>query len=460
MTDTEAPVQPARLAPRVYADPAITVRRLEQRLYSPLCGMLTTVGYGLRGRHGARVYMASGELTNVHMLSGDPTPPRRGVFHLGGFGILPYEGHIKLLGETVERYAAFARAAAGGFPQRYCSYEELAASGEPVLPESAFQVFTAPQLARPGFPFVPFTADSPVRWILVPSLSDSASCWVPAQAFLLGYHPKAEEPRFVPSVTTGTAVHPSPDRALCSALEELVLMDAAIGHWHGRTRSTRIHPDMRTRSLDQLIARCLWQHAPRPEFHLLPSPDLPGFNVACLLRAPGEAVPRVVIGLGVSHVLRRAMYHAFLEAVGVQWLGSWVLISHAIGFDTAPAGGPPRPGYDLDSNVGFYATPAAALIVEARFADAGEAAATDLPADSESSASEHASRIVRGYAAAGNRLFFADLTTRDIQALNLTAMRVWSPDTLPLPLPAAPPAAHPRFGSYGGFARHDAHPYP
>jgi thiazole/oxazole-forming peptide maturase SagD family component len=449
------------LALRLRTGSAVPVRRLEQRIYSPICGLLTIVGYGTRGRHGGRMVMASGELTGVHVLHGKTIPARPGSFHLGGFGFLPGEAEIKLLGEAVERYAGYAAAASGRYPIRYCSHQALERSGEAVLPADAFRLFTPGQFDQPGFPFVPFASDEAIGWVQARSLTERSPCWVPAQQFLYGYQIRAAEPRYQTAVTTGTSVHPRACRAFIGALEELIQIDAALGHWHGRTSTVRITLDHRTKALNQVIEHYLPVQAPRPEFHLLPSADLPGFSVACLLRSMGKAVPRIVVGLGSGARLCHAMYHAFLEATGVQWLATWILVSHAIGFGTAAdAESGPQPGYDLESNVGYYATSIGAKVVEARFADAPDVNAADLPPDVDQAPQAIARAMVRAFASTGKRLYYANLTTRDIDALGLTAMRVWCPDTLALPLPSAPQAAHPRFDDYGGFARHDAHPYP
>lgn len=450
-----------RLALRLHADASVYVRRLEQSVYSPLCGLLTGMGFITRGRHDARVHVASGELTGVHLLCGNDIPPRPGSHHLGGFGIVPFEGQVKLLGEAVERYAGYSWAVAHASRVRFCSYQELIKASEPTLPASAFRPFTARQFEQPEFPFVPFDPEQVIGWLPVPSLAGPASrCWVPAQQFLLGYVLGPTERRFWPAVTTGTAVHPDPDQALRAALEELTQIDAAIGHWHGRFDSVRIRRDRRTAALDRLIDQSMWQEAPRPEFHLLPSPDLPGFAVVCLLRAPGTAMPRVVCGLGSGTGLVRSMYRAFLEAIGVQRLANWVLIEHAIADREEGESGSPLPFYDLDSNVGYYASAAGAALVEDRFGTAADADATDLMPDTVAGPRDTVRSITSAFTDSGKRLFWTDLTTRDIRSAGLTAVRAWSPDTIMLPLPSAPPAAHPRFDDYGGFARQDAHPYP
>lgn len=441
----------------VRCDTAAGVPELARRLHSPLCGLVTDVTRLVRGRYGPRVFLFSGELTGVHLWSNRPDPPP-GSFHLGGFGLHRNEALVKLLGEAVERYSGHAFVA--GRPRvRVASHAELAAAGETALTAMDFGWFRDCQLAVPGFPFQRFSPDAPMGWVEVSSLADGGKTLVPAQLFLLGYLPGADEPWLQTAVTTGTAVHPHPGRALQSALEELVQVDAAIGHWHGRAPSLRILPDRRTAELDRVISRHSSRHVPPPVFHLLPSPDLPGFTIACIIRAAGAAVPRAAVGLGSGPVLQRAMYRAFLEAAGVTWLAGWVRIQQAAEQPEQPESGVANP-YDLESNVGFYAGAEGAAVVQKRFADSRDIAASDAPADGPDDARSVVARLREALMASGKRVYHIDLTTADIRRLGLSAQRVWSPDLLALPLPGAAPLAHRRWAAYGGVCRDDPHPYP
>ena len=461
MTDSAPPESVLRL----FRDEDERAEALRDRMHSPLCGVLTSMGFLSRTRYGARMLIASGDLTGVHVLQDQP-PPRPGSFHLGGSGTVPFESHIRVLAESLERYAGHAVVAEGRFPVRRCSWDELRRDGEPCLPAEAFRLFSAEQYARAGFPFQAFSADAPVGWILLPSLLDGGRCWLPAQWFLIGHVPHAEELWLQSAVTTGTAAHTDPGRALCSALEEVVQLDSAVGHWHGTGRSVRIGWDARTRLLERVLRRHFADLPGEPEFHLLPNADLPGFSVACLLRQPEGLVPRIAIGLGSGAKLVPTMYRALLEAAGVQWLACWVAVQEraesagSTGSGSGSGASATDSFYDLETNVGHYAGEQGSEVVERRFADCDSASASDLPADHEGGPRELVRRTVDAFRATGKRLYWADLSTTDIASLGFSVQRVWSPDTLSLPLPSAPPALHPRFEQYGGFRGHAPHPYP
>ncbi|MFF5207634.1 YcaO-like family protein [Streptosporangium sp. NPDC000396] len=447
---------PEVMTPRLVEAPDQFTARLRARMHSPLCGLMPSMGFLQRQRGAPRLMVAGGELTGVHVLRGLPAP-KIGAYHIGGYGLRPFESHIRTLGEVVERYGGYLAPVSGRFPIRYAAAEELHAAGEPCDAGPAAP-YTAEQYDRPGFPFRPRRDGDVLGWIRATRLGDGRDCWVPAQLLLVGYvvQDTRGEPWLAPAVSTGTAAHTDPDRAALNALEEMVQIDAALSHWYGGSRSIRIAAGSRTAALQRVVQNAFDPRGDRPEFHLLPNADLPGFTVACLIRSPDGRLPAVAVGLGVDGVLERAMYRALLEAAGVRGLATWSALQQR--FEQWPAAADDI--FDLESNVSYAATPEGARVVDARFADCDDAAADDLPPDDERQAGVRARELVRAFHATGKRLYAADLTTVDVADLGFVVARFWCPDLVTLPLPSAPAAAHERFTAYGGFRRHDPHPYP
>ncbi len=440
---------------RLVEPPDSQTARLRARMHSPLCGLMPQLGFLSRSPLAPRMIVSGGDLTGVHVLRDQPKP-KLGSYHIGGYGVRPFESHIRTLGEVCERYAGFVAPVSGRHPVRFTTAAEL--GDEPRFAVEEHPLYSAEQLSAKGFPFSPVAADSPLGWSRMVDLRSGVDTWVPAQLTTVGYVVRdVEGERWLqPAVTTGTAAHTDPDKAALGSLQEMAQIDAAIGHWYGRTRSVRIRRGTRTAALWRLVDRHCHPLGGQPEFHLLPSPDLPGFIIACLIREPERRLPAIVIGLGVDGGLESAMYKAFLEAVGVRALATWAAVQDGVDGRAAETEGI----FDLESNVVLAATPAGSQIVEARYGDADEAAPADLPPDSDSSPGEQAKAIVRAMHDTGKRLFAADLTTVDVADLGFVVSRFWSPDLLTLPLPSAPTAAHPRFAAHGGFARHDPHPFP
>jgi thiazole/oxazole-forming peptide maturase SagD family component len=437
-------------------------RRLAGRMMSPLCGLVQGVSFMARHRGGPRLVVAGGNLTGVHVLRGH-VEPRRGAYHIGGCGVVLDEALIRTLGESCERYAQVASATQLAPQIRVASHAQLEEAGEPVPAPHKLRFFTSWQHERDRFPFQPFSADAPMGWLRAGSLLDDTSCWLPAQLLLLGYTPgqpaglEGREPWLLPAVTTGTAAHTVPSRALRNALLELVQVDAAIGGWYAGAAAPEIVPDRRIEALIRLIQRQLGPHAEHPAFYWLPSPDLAGLVVACTLRSP--TAPFVSVGLGADMVLVRALYKALIEAAGGMQLAQINLLEMTLAGQDAAGLDPARMG-DLDSNVAFYAAGGNDQVLRARFGGGRQVRASELPPDLHLAPGEELRHLARAFSESGKELYGLDLTTPDLAQLGFRVARAWSPDLLQLPLPSFPPLAHPRFAAYGGVAHVEPHPYP
>jgi ribosomal protein S12 methylthiotransferase accessory factor len=152
----------------------------------------------------------------------------------GGGGTSQAAARAAAIGETVERYSA--------------SYVDarrlrLGAARQLDLPTVAperFEWFAEWQTAQAGFPFAPFTAATPVRWVEGFSLADGAPAWVPAQLVFLTPEVAAGEERVIHATSNGLACGPSPEEAVVSGLLELVERDAFMLTWYGQLSLPRI----------------------------------------------------------------------------------------------------------------------------------------------------------------------------------------------------------------------------
>lgn len=434
-------------------------------MLSPLTGLARTVGYVLRSPAEPRLAIAGGDMTGVHVLQGRSEP---GAYHIGGAGIVADEPVIRSLGETVERYSQFVSAVGGRRRVELASLRAISARGVRYTGADKLRFFSERQLAAEGFPLQPLGEDDPLGWVSARSLIDGEPTVVPAQLALVGYTPDrgGGEPWIYPGMTTGTAAHTDRTEALRSALLELTQIDSVIGHWYSSAAAPRIRFDARTEPLRRLLARAIPRAHPEPEFYWLANADLGALTVACLLRQPEGKVPVHVVGIAAETRLDRAMYKALLEAAGVLQLAKLDLVTRAI----AERGGEEDPGpasaidpaaiFDLDSNVTWHALPENRDSVERKFGRQTEVAASELPADSDASPAEEVRALIGSYHDSGKELLALDLTDDAIAALGFVSMRVWSPDTLSICFPSAPPEEHPRFRAYGGVVNRDPHPYP
>jgi thiazole/oxazole-forming peptide maturase SagD family component len=435
---------------------------LQRRLLSPLCGLVQGISFCVRNHFEPRAIAAGAELTGVHFLLNQP-PPKPGFYHIGGGGFFLEESSIRALAESIERYSQFVSWVSGRHAVVMASYDDLRARKERVIGPDSLRFFSDDQYQRVGFPYEPFDEQMPVGWVKSPSLLDDSSIWVPAQLVLVGYlpNPTRGEKRILSAMTTGTATHTIPEQALRNALLELIQIDSAMGHWYSSASASEIMLDERTAAVGEIIRKHFSRYGGVPRFYWLPNADLPGMTVACVIRDPRGDVPALAVGLGSDLRLPDAMYKALLEAIGVAQLAKMTLVFPTNGSDAeAPNESEPGQILDLDRNVGFYAQAGHGSYFDSKFSSRSPIPASDLPADSTSDPLEEVRLLVDGFRATKKELVYLDLTTSDIKELRFIAVRVWSPDTLSLCLPSAPPLRHPRFQAYGGLCHEKPHPYP
>lgn len=429
---------------------SLPTHRLLDRMLAPATGLCQQIGFLMRSPLEARLAVAGGDMTGVHVLRG-LGEPRSGSHHIGGCAPTYDEAIIKTLGETVERYAQQSVIVDGRVRIQRASYQQMVAAEHRVLGGPGFELFTPTQLARPGFPFTAIDAHTPIGWVALSSLPDHGECWAPAQVALLGYRRAPDEPRFMLGVSTGTAAHTDPGQALERALLELIQIDSVMGHWYGRGVAVPLAADERTRAVTAVVQRHTHRDGPRPRFYWLPNADLPGFTIACLVE--DDVVPKLGVGLGCSLRLDRAIYSAFLEGIAVAQLAKVIQFRQAVG--DLPPTPPPDALYDLDLNVSHYAVLGAAA-VRRKFPDGPPVRPSELPADFGGGPRD----LIESFAKTNKALAWLDMTTPDLRSLGFYVARVWSPETLSLCFPSAPPLRHPRFAAYGAADHESPHPYP
>ena len=432
------------------------VAALLDRMVSPLCGFDKSMAFSLRDGLMPRIEVVIPQFAALHRLLGLDRPLS---YHIGGYGLRAEEAMMRALGETLERYSHMVISGFREAQMPFVPWREIAASGAFFGPAD-FRPFTDAQYEREGFPFTRWGDDDPITWIRGTTAANGADVLVPAQAVVVGYVPRQSggEPWFTAAVTTGSAAHTDPRRALRSALLELIEVDTTMGHWYSGEDARRIVLDSRVQRVADLVARDVPAHGLTYTFHYLRNPDLEAHVVACVVRSPRGEIPACGVGVGADLDLEHAMYKAFLEASAIPHLAMIGLQQSWASPDSVPddlmAFG------DLDQNVAFYALPANAHVIESRFGMDDEVAAADLPPFAAAGVDRDVTHLLGTFARAGKRLAIFDFTTPDISDLGFSIARCYSPDTLSLCLPSYPHLAHPRYRAYGSPKETYPHPYP
>lgn len=153
----------------------------------------------------------------------------------------PQGARAAAIGEAIERYCGNA------VPRHLlrASYHQLAAAGTEALDPTTLVLYSEEQYRQPGFPFVPFGRDLPVRWAQGWDLTTGVPVLVPASLVYLNYYDGryASEPRTNFMIMPGIAAGPDIAQAVRAACAELVERDAITLWWQRGLRVTGIEPE-------------------------------------------------------------------------------------------------------------------------------------------------------------------------------------------------------------------------
>lgn len=387
-------------------------------------------------------------------------------YHLAGYGLHPEEALIKLIGESIERYAALIAMRMLGDRIRYSTYSELSRSEVRCMPLEYLALFEAEQqrqlheMMEDYSPELP-TSDDIISWVRCPSLIyPGEEIWIPAQLFFLGFktNPREADKLFVPAFSTGTAAHLSIDMAIKNALIESIQIDAVMLHWYTGAPTPRVIID--DEYLDSYFTRLgLGHDSPYEVWPIYVSrPELPLPNFVVYLIRKDERAPYISVGVQAEADPRYAIVRGTQESIGVLTMGVYGAIHASAEFFSVSE---TSPFVDLDTNVFFYANPAQAAlkkgIIDSRIK--GEIDLVDiLPwADSDRST---VNALIAAISELSEWAVYLDITPVELYDSDWRVIRTFIPELCSLCLPGMPPRKHPRLQKYGGVVHDRPHPLP
>ncbi len=382
-------------------------------------------------------------------------------YHLSGYGLYNEEAMVKLMGESVERYAAMTAIRMFDADFRYATRRELSTEGE-CMPLELLGILDASQqqaLAGRLHRYCPRSPgeDDVIAWVSCPSLvRPGEQVWVPAQLFFLGFttDPARGDLLFTPSFSTGTAAHVSLENALRNALIEAVQIDSFILNWYTDTPAPAVSIDDPS-ALRVLAGMKLGPDSPYEiRAGYLTRPELPLPTIGVYLVRKTDGLPLISFGVQGDADPRSALLRGTMESAAILGLGMYSTI-----FDTTTvhAAVNTSPYLDLDTNVLFFASPQDAAfkreIVAQRFS--GSMKLSEVPAIEPAQA---LARLVEMVAGVSRWACYLDITPPELAGTDWKVVRTLIPELLSMCLPGLPPRAHPRMAGYGGVT--NAHPHP
>ncbi|QSB06864.1 YcaO-like family protein [Natronoglycomyces albus] len=383
-------------------------------------------------------------------------------YHLSGYGMYHEEAMIKLMGESVERYAAMVAIRLCDDEFRYASYNEISQEG-PAMPLEYLGILDARQQAFLASKLHRYTdrlpdEDDVIGWVKCPSLvNPGEDFWVPAQLFFLGFTTSAmhNDLLFTPSFSTGTAAHVSLENALRNALIEAVQIDSFILNWYTDTPAPAVEmddPDLERILTDMKLVGDEASYDLKSIY--LTRPELPLPTIGVYMDRKDDKLPLISFGVQGDADPKYAFLRGTMESAAILGLGMYSAIYDT---PTVHAAVNSSPYMDLDTNVLFFASPdepeRKRQIVAEQFK--GSIKLSEITA-LESELPD----LIKMVGGVSEWATYLDITPPELADTPWKVVRVLIPELLSMCLPGLPPKNHPRMKEYGGVTNEHPHPLP
>ncbi len=407
----------------------------------------------------------TGRMPNYHKITYND-PHKHVEYHLSGYGIYNEEALIKLIGESVERYAPVGTEKIFRDRVVYKSYKDMTKLGK-VMPLEYLNIFSSQQQKvlsdiMPVYSSNPATEDDIIGWIKCPSLvNPKQDVWVPMQMLSIGFvkNEQKGEKFFTPAFSTGTASHRSLKKALLNALVEYVQIDAFVISWYTMQKAKRVIVD------DPNVLKCfescgLGKNSPYeviPLLVTLPDMDLPVYIV--ILKRKDKKLPYLIVGTQGDLNAKNGVLRGTMEATAIIFMHMFNAL-----FD------PEKIEYsntksvfaDLDTNVLFYGVPDKEEEINTLLDKlTGETIKlSEIESRWEDDIDAQISHLIREISNVSEYAVYLDITPPEIIDKGWSVVRTFIPELCAMCLPGFPFENHPRIKKYGGVVNEYPHPLP
>jgi ribosomal protein S12 methylthiotransferase accessory factor len=207
-------------------------------LVSPLGGLINDVTRLPVEPSSPQLAVFSASLGDVSTVLVDQCGPDcLGSLDGAGTGLDVQRAEIVAIAESLERYANCV------YDERQFRWATAADLGAEALDLDALPRCSPAELADPECPVVVPDKTAPMRWIRGVDLRTGKPAWVPASLVYIHF-PSEDAERITNPISTGSAAHPDPAVAVCSALCEVIERDAISLTWLHELALPRIELDV------------------------------------------------------------------------------------------------------------------------------------------------------------------------------------------------------------------------
>ncbi len=408
------------------------------RLLGSKTGIVRTLLHYLPDRSDPAVFYSTAIESDItELASGDGA----GSLEAGGTGIDLLSSRMRTLGEAAERYCLHFPGTAGLID---ASHVDLDQSTDRVVPFDYIDVFDPEARDQVGLRRI--TPTTSIQWQLGTNLLTGNDVYVPAQWIWLAG--TGATTRWYPTTSSGSACHGSVQAALSGAITERIERDAVMRTWYRQVTPTAVEIDEESHlhTLDLTRFESAFR---RIRFLELESPvDVP--VAGCVATDCRDRAPKFVMGGDADPSFSSALQGALLETAQ-----SWAYLKDLVVRNRRREIDPGRI-YNLEDNLLYYSFPA--QFPHVAFLLEGPVKRYRPDGDEQPSPSARLGRLLRALRQADMTPIAVDVTTRDVEEVGLSVVKVVIPELLDLSLPSLPPVRHPALA--GRDITDKPHPYP
>lgn len=328
----------------------------------------------------------------------------------------------KAIGEAVERYSA-ALFEVEELP--LFAYEEAPFS---CVAPAQFALYSASQYADPGFPWVPFVEETPVRWAPAFDLLTGERVHVPAAMVYVPYlyYQGSEDSPVVQPISTGLACHGSFEEAAAGGICEVIERDAFTITWQARLS----HPQIRVETLNDrnydLVDRFERTGANVTMLDLTMDARVP--TILSVLRSRAERAPALVLA-AASDLDPNEAARKSLEELAHTRRYSREVKARLPRLEMDP---PHLNVIDQKDHLNFWCDEANVPLADFLFASRRRVEFDSIPNDATGNPRRDLATLLRKIGDTGHRVLVADITSPDVRELGLHVVRAVIPGYHPL----------------------------
>ncbi|MBM4256624.1 MAG: hypothetical protein FJ147_12105 [Deltaproteobacteria bacterium] len=345
----------------------------------------------------------------------------------GGAAATRERAIAKAVGEAVERYCGAL------FSVEDLPLESVESAPFPCVSPDAFALYSVEQYESPGFPWVPFDEQTPVRWAPAVNPLTGKTLYVPAAMVFIPYYyyQGTGDAPIVQPISTGLACHCSPAEAAISAACETIERDAFTITWQGCVSAPHVLVETLSDANYDLVRRFEQTGSEVTILNITTDAGIP--SILSVLRHPAPQAPALTFAastaLDPEEAIRKSLEELAHTRRYMQQIKNRMppLVPDLYHANVV----------DQITHLHFWNDHAQASLADFVFASPRRVEFDEIENLATGNPAEELAILCERIEAVGHRVLITDVTTPDVGELGLSVVR------------AVIPGFHPLFMGYG-----------